>query len=236
MDEFVLKLLNMSISAGWMVLAVILLRLLQKKAPKWLMVLAWGLVGLRLLLPFTIPSPLSLIPSEETVRIESGAEGKETVIDSGIPAVDGVLNPALRAGESAETGTPVFFDEESAEEKTPEESETAAESEKKETSFPLLGAIWAAGAVVMLLYAAVSYFSLRRSVGDAIRVEKGIWRSDGVKSPFILGLFRPRIYLPSSMDEETAGYVIAHERAHLQRKDHWWKPVGYLLLAVYWFH
>ncbi len=238
MNEFALKLLNMSISAGWMALAVILLRLLLRKAPKWLMVLAWGLVGLRLLLPFTIPSPLSLIPSEETVRIESGAKGAETVIDSGIPAVDGVLNPALRAGEKTETGTPIYFDEESAGEKTPEGSgsETAAESEKKETSFPLLGAIWAAGVVVMLLYAAVSYFSLRRSVGDAIRTEKGIWRSDGVKSPFILGLFRPRIYLPSSMDEETAGYVIAHEKAHLQRKDHWWKPVGYLLLAVYWFH
>ncbi|MBO4407459.1 MAG: peptidase M56, partial [Clostridia bacterium] len=222
MNEFALKLLNMSISAGWMALAVILLRLLLRKAPKWLMVLAWGLVGLRLLLPFTIPSPLSLIPSEETVRIESGARGKETVIDSGIPAVDGVLNPALRAGEKDETRTPVSFDEETAEEKTPEESEKAARSEKKENAFPLLGAIWAAGAVVMLLYAAASYLSLRRSVGDAIRTEKGIYRSDGVKSPFILGLFRPRIYLPSSMDGKTAGYVIAHERAHLQRKDHWW--------------
>ena len=224
MDGFVLKLLNISLAAGWVALAVILLRLLFRKAPKWIIAAAWALVGLRLLLPFPIASPVSLIPSAEPVRIESSAGESVAVIDSGIPAVDSVINPAIRSA-AVPSGA---VSEKTGESHSAEKTESGA--------FSILGTVWFTGMLLMLLYAGVSTLSLRRMTGAAVRTGKDVWISDSVKSPFILGIFRPRIYLPSSTDEKTAEYVIAHERAHLQRKDHWWKPLGWLLLSVYWFH
>ena len=222
MDGFVLKLFNMSLAAGWMILAVILLRLLFRKAPRWIFCLAWGLVGLRLLLPFTIPSPASLVPSEETVQVMEEAGGVRTpVLDSGIRAIDDAVNPVIR-GRAAE-------------EKPAAESETAP-SAGTAKPFPVFALIWAAGAAAMLLYSAGSFLALRRKVGAGIRVEKDVWIADGVKSPFILGVFRPRIYLPPTLPGAERECVLAHERAHLARGDHWWKPLGWILLSVYWFN
>ena len=225
MDGVALKLFNMSLAAGWLVLAAILFRLLFRKAPKWILCLAWGLVGLRLLLPFTVQSPLSLVPSEEPVRMETSSGERRAVFSSGIPALDAAVNPAAPddPGERA-----------AIEEKAPEAAPRTGEGGK--ASFPVFGTVWAAGCAGMLLYAFISFLLLKKQVGAAIPREEGIYIADGVKSPFILGVFRPKIYLPPFLEEETAGYVIAHEKAHLQRKDHWWKPLGWLLLSVYWFN
>ena len=222
MEGFVLKLINMSIAAGWMILAVILLRIVFRKAPKWIFCIAWGLVGLRLILPFTIPSPVSLVPSEEAVQVVEGSEGVRTpILNSGIKALDNAVNPVI-GGQAAE-------------ELSGEKTAPAPEGEKA-GSFPVLTLIWAAGAAAMFLYAAGSYLSLRRKTGAGIRVGKDVWIADGVKSPFILGVVRPRICLPPTLEGTERECVLAHEKAHLARRDHWWKPLGWLFLSVYWFN
>ncbi|MBR0507273.1 MAG: hypothetical protein IJJ86_01535 [Clostridia bacterium] len=224
MSDVFLHLLNISITAGWIVLIVMLLRFLLKKAPKWTRVVAWGLVALRLLLPVSIQSVLSLVPSAETVRVESvsrvsqsdpssvpaPAAGDRIVIETGIPLVNSAVAPIA--------------------ERTAEHTDTIA------TVKTVAGWVWLSGAIAMLLYAAISFLRLRLRVRASVRLEKGLYACDEIKDPFILGLIVPRIYLPSGIDEEMKGYVLAHERAHLRRFDHIWKPLGFLLLAVYWFN
>lgn len=220
MSKLFLHLLNISITAGWIVLIVVLLRFVLKKAPKWTRVVLWGLVALRLLLPVSIESVTSLVPSAATVSVEPVTQPSEMqsspvvseriVIETGIPAVNRVVNPpAETAAKSA--GTVAVL-------------KTVA------------GWVWLAGAIGMLLYAAISYLVLRHRVRASLRVEKGVYVCDGIRDPFILGLLFPKIYLPSGTDETTRGYVLSHERAHLRRFDHIWKPLGFLLLSVYWFN
>lgn len=214
MSELFLQILNMSITAGWVVLAVMLLRLCFRKAPKWISVLLWGLVAVRLLLPFSIESALSLLPSGETVPGEI-LQAEKPAIQSGIPSVNAVVNPFLQ-----ESFAP-----------TPENSVNPMQVVTEIAAW-----VWIVGVAGMMLYFFVSFFLLKRKLREAVLVKENIWACDGVDTPFLLGLFRPRIYLPSFLAEEDAAFVIAHETAHLKRKDHLWKPLGFLLLAVYWFH
>lgn len=214
MDAVFLKLLNMSITASWLILAVIAARFALKKAPKWMNCALWGLVGLRLLFPFSIESVLSLIPSAETVSPDI-LYSQTPEITSGIPAINGAINPVISGSLAPEVGASV----------NPIQILTAVSS-----------VIWLVGVAAMLLYAAVSYLWMRRKVRASIHVREAVWICDDIKTPFILGIFKPRIYLPSGMDEGTEAHVIAHENAHLKRRDHWWKPLGFLLLAVYWFN
>ena len=224
MSSLFLRLLNISITAGWIVLVVVLLRFVFKKAPKWIRVTLWGLVALRLLLPASIQSVTSVVPSTETVRVESVGSvtpsgpssvpappaGERIVIETGIPFVNSAVAPiAERTAEHADTVTTV---------------KTVA------------GWVWLAGACAMLLYALISFLRLRHRVRASVPFEKGVYVCDEIRDPFILGLLFPKIYLPSGMNEQTRTYVLSHEHAHLKRFDHVWKPLGFLLLAVYWFN
>ncbi len=214
MSEVFLKIVNMSISAGWLVLAVLVLRLALRKAPKWVNPALWALVGLRLALPFSPESPLSLIPSAETIRPDIMMDPAPAV-HTGVPALNNVVNPVI-----ADSFTP----------------NPAASANPLQILIPLAAGLWLAGMAVMLGYALFSYLHLRRRLGDAVRLRDNIYQSEAAPSPFVLGIFRPRIYLPFSLEEAAAGPVIAHEEAHLRRRDHWWKPLGYLLLSVHWFN
>jgi len=214
MNEIFLKAINMSISASWLVLAVLVLRLLLKKAPKWVSVLLWGIVAVRLLCPFSIESALSLIPSAHTVPV--GIEMDATpAIDSGIIAINSVVNPVISASF------------------TPHH---AASANPLQIWIPVASILWVAGMVIMLLYTAVSYWQLRYKVRTAVLFRDNIFQSEHVGSPFVLGIVRPKIYLPFKMDDKDLELVIAHEQAHIRRKDHWWKPLGFLLLAIHWFN
>jgi Antirepressor regulating drug resistance, predicted signal transduction N-terminal membrane component len=214
MSAVFLKILNMSITASWLILAVVLVRLLLKKAPKWIPCLLWGLVAIRLICPFSFGSIFSLIPSSETIPTNITVQ-QEPAINSGITAVNDIINPVI-----AESFTPVPTDS----------------VNPLQIIIPVAAIVWISGIVIMLAYALFSYIKLKKTVSVCMPVSKRILSCDEVKAPFILGVFKPVIYVPSSMSGETLDLVIRHEIAHLQRHDHWWKPLGYLLLAVYWFN
>ena len=215
MSGIFLKLLNLSISASWLVLVVLALRLVLKRAPKWVDVLLWGMVALRLMLPFSIESALSLIPSAETLSPEVVQFDPAPTITSGVELIDNAVNPSLSESFAA--------------------APLASVNPLYVWTY-LAGWVWLIGLAAMLLYALVSYLRLRRRVSASIRLWENIYVCDEVPSPFILGIVHPRIYLPSALDETQRGSVLSHERAHLARRDHWWKPLGFALLAVYWFN
>ena len=210
-----LKLLNLSISASWLVLAVLVLRLISKRSPKWVNVLLWGIVALRLVLPFSIESALSLIPSAETVSPAAVQFAPAPTITSGVSIIDNAVNPSLSehfAAVPTASVNPLYVWTE------------------------IAGWVWLIGLGAMLLYALVSYLRLRRRVSVSLPIQDHIYLCDAISSPFILGVVKPRIYLPSGLDEVQRQNVLAHEQAHLARRDHWWKPLGFALLAVYWFN
>ena len=210
-----LKLLNLSISASWLVLAVLALRLVSKRSPKWMNVLLWGIVALRLMLPFSIESALSLIPSAETVNPAVVQFDPAPTITSGVKIIDNAVNPSLSehfAAAPLASVNPLYVWTE------------------------IAGWVWLIGLGAMLLYAFVSYLRLRRRVSVSLPIQDNIYLCDAISSPFILGVVKPRIYLPSGLDEVQRQNVLSHERAHLTRRDHWWKPLGFALLAVYWFN
>ena len=210
-----LKLLNLSISASWLVLAVLVLRLISKRSPKWVNVLLWGIVALRLVLPFSIESALSLIPSAETVSPAAVQFAPAPTITSGVSVIDNAVNPSLSehfAAVPTASVNPLYVWTE------------------------IAGWVWLIGLGAMLLYALVSYLRLRRRVSVSLPIQDHIYLCDAISSPFILGVVKPRIYLPSGLDEVQRQNVLSHERAHLARRDHWWKPLGFALLAVYWFN
>ena len=210
-----LKLLNLSISASWLVLAVLVLRLVSKRSPKWMNVLLWGMVALRLMLPFSIESALSLIPSAETLSPEVVRFDPAPTITSGVEFIDNAVNPSLSESFAA--------------------APLASVNPLYVWTY-LAGWVWLIGLGAMLLYALVSYLRLRRRVSVSLCVWENIYLCDAISSPFILGVVKPRIYLPSGLDEVQRQNVLSHERAHLARRDHWWKPLGFALLAVYWFN
>ena len=210
-----LKLLNLSISASWLVLAVLVLRLISKRSPKWVNVLLWGIVALRLVLPFSIESALSLIPSAETVSPAVVQFDPAPTITSGVNIIDNAVNPSLSehfAAVPTASVNPLYVWTE------------------------IAGWVWLIGLGAMLLYALASYLRLRRRVSVSLPIQDNIYLCDAISSPFILGVVKPHIYLPSGLDEVQRQNVLSHERAHLARRDHWWKPLGFVLLAVYWFN
>ena len=214
MSVLFLKLLNMSISAGWLILAVVALRFLLKKAPKWLPCVLWAAVALRLVCPVTPESVLSLIPSAETVSPEI-LYAQTPSISSGVAAINSAVNPVLGASLSPAP---------------------AASANPLQIWTALAAAVWLAGMAGMLLYGLVSDLKLRKRVRASLHLRDELWLCDEIGAPFLLGILKPRVFLPSGLDEAQQEAVIAHERAHLRRRDNWWKPLGYLLLAVYWFN
>ena len=221
MDELFLTLLNMSINASWICLVICAFRLLYKNGPKWLRASLWSLVGLRLILPFSIKSALSLLPSAETVPTDI-MYSKSPQIYSGISALNTAVNPIINEALA------------------PEPSYSA---NPLQVITAIASYIWIFGMLLMLIYMAVSYTRVKRRVRESVPYEKDMWETaknificDGIDTPFILGVIKPKIYLPSSISEKDTDYVLAHERAHIKRCDHLWKPLGFLLLTVYWFN
>lgn len=214
MDDVFLKLVNLSISASWLILAVLVLRVVLKKAPKWVMPLLWGVVALRLVCLFSIESALSLIPSAETIPSEIVTETREPVLYEQA-TLDIVTNPTLPSAEEVPVGV---------------------SRQQAQVDFNIYSVLWLAGMAALLVHALVSAGKLKRKLATAILLRDNIYESEFVDSPFVFGVVKPNIYLPMHMDEGTAAYVIAHERAHLARRDHWWKVLGYLVLALHWFN
>ena len=214
MSGLFLKILNLSITASWLILAIIIIRQLMRKMPKWIVCALWALAAFRLICPFSFESALSLIPSSETVPYDIAIKA-EPAIDSGLSSVNNIINPLI-----ADSFTP----------------DPAASANPLQIVIPLISLVWIIGMIVMLLYAFVSYFRLIKTVQISVSVKDNILACDEVKSPFILGIIKPVIYVPSFMSGETLDCVINHEKAHIQRHDHWWKPLGFLLLTIYWFN
>ena len=201
MSALFLKILNMSLAASWLVLAVLALRLCLRRAPKWINVLLWGIVAVRLLFPFSIESAWSLVPRTEAVS----------------PAI---MTAPVQNGAAAAIGG------------------TAAVSggETPFSVWTVLAWVWLTGVLALIVYTAVSALHLRQKVSTAVRLRGNIYQSEYIASPFVLGVLCPKIYLPYRMDSRDRQHVIAHERAHLRRGDHVWKPLGFLLLTVHWFN
>ena len=214
MNELFLKIINMSISASWLVLAVLILRFVLKKAPKWINVLLWGIVAIRLICPFSFESTLSLIPSAETIPLNIGMDTTST-INSGISAINNAVNPIISQSNTPMAGASVNL---------------------LQITIGIYEYIWIFGMIALALYTAISYWRLRRKVDTAVRYKDNIFQSENVSSPFVFGIIKPRIYLPFKMNGQDLEHVVAHEHAHIRRKDHWWKPFGFLLLTIHWFN
>ena len=214
MEAVFIKLLNMSIAASWLILAVVLLRTILNKAPKSIRRILWALVGIRLVLPFSPESFLSLIPSAETVS-PNILYAEIPTIHSGISVLNQTVNPII-----SESLAP----------------NVVANVNPMQVVAYIASVVWIIGMIALMLYSVISYVRLRRRVADAVILRDNFWQSEKVASPFVLGLFRPRIYLPFGMDDESLAYVVAHEKAHIKHRDHWIKPIGFLLLTIYWFN
>ena len=214
MNELFLKIINMSISASWLVMAVLILRLVLKKAPKWINVLLWGIVAVRLICPFSFESALSLIPSAETFP-EKAISGPSFDVQTGITPVDNRINDYL--GDRYFEGVTV-------------------PANNGNHMMNILSIVWTIGILLLIAYTVISYWRLHREIDTAVRYKDNLFQSENVSSPFVLGLIKPRIYLPFSINGQDLEHVVAHEQAHIRRKDHWWKPLGFLLLTIHWFN
>ncbi len=214
MDNLFIKLFNISVTASFVVLAVILVRFLTKKAPRFITCILWGFVGLRLVMPFSIESVLSLIPSKETIPPDIMATHTPE-IHSGIPVINSYINPII-----SETFKP----------------DVTASANPMQIIIFVASIIWLTGIAVMLIYSVISYFYLKHKVSASVIEASNIYYCDAVKSPFILGIIKPKIYLPSDIQNDSYEYVIAHEKAHIKRLDHIWKPLAFLILSVYWYN
>lgn len=219
MEVLFLKILNMSISAVWIVLAVVLMRLLLKKAPKAVCVALWAIVALRLVVPFSFESVFSLIPSAETIP-ESIVSEPFTGINSGFEVIDHQVNGFLAENTHTANG----------------DDNVSVPVQNERNTIGILSAVWLCGVGAMAIYFAVSYASLYRKVGASVNIGSNVYICDDIATPFILGVLRPKIYIQSNLGDEQITHILAHENAHIKRLDHWWKPIGFAVLAVHWFN
>lgn len=214
-DRIFSALLNRAVAATLLILAVCVYRALSPKAPKWTRLFLWALAGLRLCLPFSIRSAWSLVPSEKILDYETAQYAAKPEITSGIAALNQAVNPAF--GESF-AATP------------------AASVNPLQVWMHLAGLVWAVGVLALLFAALVSVWKLRRRVQASIELTKGVRLCDAIDTPFLLGLFRPTVYLPSQLSQQERDVVLAHEAAHKTHGDCIWKLLGYGILCVYWFY
>ncbi len=214
MEQILITLLNLSITASYIIIAVLLLRALLFKAPKWISCLLWSVVGMRLALPFSVESILSLIPSAKPIP-EDIAMSRDPQIDTGLNFINNALNPVI------------------SESFTPEPMQSA---NPLQIWLLIASIIWIIGVVLMLLWGVISYIIIRKKTVPSLRLDGNIYLCDNVSSPFILGIIKPRIYMPSAISSDDATLVTEHERAHISRLDHVWKPLGFVILSVYWFN
>lgn len=214
MLDLFFNILNMSITASWLILVVIVLRLLLKKAPKFITWILWGMIAFRLIVPFSIESMYSLIPSVKTIP-DNIMSTSEPVIYSGIEFVDNAINPILSNESIIVANTHVDI---------------------MEVVVNMACVVWMIGVISMFIYSFVSYIKLKRQVSASLNLKDNIYFCDDISIPFILGVMKPKIYVPSFIEKEYLASVLAHENAHLKRKDHIWKALGFLLLSLHWFN
>ncbi len=214
MTQLFLEVVNRSISASWLVGAVLLARVLLKRCPRWAAMLLWTMVAVRLVCPALPESPVSLVPSTQTIAPEIMLDWSPQ-IDTGIPVLNEAVNPVI-----AESFAP----------------EPAASANPLQILIPVAAAVWILGMGVIGLYTLGSCWLLQRKVRTATVLRYNIYQSEYVTTPFVLGIWKPRVYLPYAMCQENILYVIAHEKAHIRRRDHWWKPLGFLMVTVHWFN
>lgn len=214
MEAVFFKILNMSICAGWLILAVLLLRMMMGKGLKSFRCLLWAFVAVRLSCPFSFKSTFSLIPSAETVS-PAILYSQNPTVHSGIPALNHAVNPLLSHSFTPQLGASV--------------------NPLQVWAF-IASLLWISGMAVIFLYAALGYLRLKKLTSPSIPFKDNLWLCDSVETPFLFGIFKPKIYLPSNIPENTINYVAAHEYAHLKRYDHLWKLLGFCLLAVHWFN
>ena len=240
MRDIFLEVMSRSMAAGWLVLAVAVLRVALKRAPKAVPMLLWGMVALRLLCPVSIESRFSLIPEGQAApwgvlaeerwnRNEGLSPGNGAGNASGEVQISGAGNGQAGAGSDLSGKGELSAD-----------GRYGADGfdpwGEKWNIIDTLSVIWLFGGLAMGLYALLTYLRLRKLVGTAVVMQDNIFQSERVASPFVLGLVRPKIYLPFRIEGKNLEHVVMHEQVHIRRKDHWWKPLGYALLSVYWFH
>ena len=212
MTDLFLKVLNLSFSARWVVLAVVLARLVLKKAPRSLVCALWAMVALRLVFG-GIEAPFSLVPSTQIIPPESLFD-QAPMIDSGIPVLDNAVNPVYSESLRPTPGASI---------------------NPLQVWLAVFANLWVLGMAAMALWACISCIRVRRQVRESVP-DGPVYLCDRISSPFIFGLLRPKIYLPSDLSETARSHVLAHEMAHIARRDHWWKPLGFALLTVNWFN
>ena len=238
MERIFIQLVNMSLVAGWLILAVLLIRGIFNKLPKLFRCVLWGLVALRLICPWSIESDMSIIPKAEIIadnatKVDILSDKKEIVNNSEDVLHNEVLDNNVIVNGNYEAGN---IDTTVKEDSSVKSSQSNVKESSLSVSISTLSKIWAVGIAAMAIYYAVSYVILKRKVRVSIRYDKNIYLCDNISSAFILGLIKPKIYVPSYLSEVELGNVIKHERAHLSRHDNWWKPIGFCLLSVYWFN
>ncbi len=261
-DGLLRPLLEMSITAAFVAVVVFLLRLvLKKRAPRQVICLMWLLVFARLLLPVALETPFSLVPDlDELAEQPAQSQPVEDAPQQELPTAPVLTDPVQTAPvqtDPVQTNPgqtyPVQNDPVqtnpipndpvtppvSEAEPDPQPSQTVTEEPAAPAVSPvkyILPILWAVGVVAMAGYAVVSYLGLRRRVFDAIRTENGVWEHPDLRSPFILGVIKPGIYLPMGLDGHTRGFILLHERAHLRRLDHVVKPLCWVALAIHWYN
>ena len=221
MKELFLDVVNISIAASWLILFILVIRVILKKSPRWIHVLLWGIAAIRLICPFSVESALSLIPSAETIP-KQAINSSDFDIQTGIAPIDTQVN--------------TYLEQHGSEEQYNLENGTEPVKNTSFDTITVLTIVWLSGIVALSTYTIVSWSHLQRKVDTAILYHDNIYQSENITSPFVLGIIKPRIYLPFQTETGNLEYVITHEQAHIRRKDYWWKPLGFLLLTIHWFN
>lgn len=217
MYEIFTGILNMSLTAGIIILAVMLLRIVLKGVPKKFICILWAFVAIRLICPFGISSSLSLF----------------NLLDAGTDTASRI--EYFQYNENTEKPEAAFQVPALGDDNASPESMTIG-TRTSRVYLPVLMYIWLAGAAIMLMYALISFMRLKKEVTASVLKKDNVYICDEIQSPFILGVINPHIYIPSGLGQTVVENVIAHETAHLKRLDHWWKMLGFILLAIYWFN
>jgi beta-lactamase regulating signal transducer with metallopeptidase domain len=214
MSKLFLSIMNMSLTASYVILFVIIVRILLKKAPKFISYALWGVVAFRLIVPFSFESMLSLLPrNTNTVPIPHEIIYQQNPqINSGLEVVDSFVNETLPAPIIGASANPLQI-------------------------YIEIGAyIWVLGMIALLIYSLVSILTLKRQLKNAQLIEQNIYEAKNLKTPFVIGFIRPMIYLPVGISVEERSYILLHEQTHIHRKDHIIKPLAFLILSIHWFN
>ena len=234
MTELFQNVLTASFHGSIVILAVILLRLLLKKTPKKFLCFLWLLAGIRLLMPFEIQSGLSLQPDVETIRETYRMEDFQQQPAAETP-VSYPQNEILSQQPVQEFSVPLV--QEFPQIQEPVQPDTVPEGPELLLTLDVVAAhIWLAVAFGFVLYTVGSYIRLRFQVREAVRIQGNVWECDRIETAFILGFIRPQIYLPMGMSQNNRRHILAHERTHLEKGDHWIKMIGFIALALHWFN